>query len=350
MTGLRARIAALLAVGVGPPDLLRARAADPAATPEQVVTRLEAGRLPLRAPGHPTGDDLLVWGDGFTPLLDQAWDGGRGPLWLHHRGEPLPDGPCVGVVGTRRATLDGLQIAEAMAAELAASGVAVVSGMARGIDQAAHRGALRAGGRTTAVLGTGLDVDYPARSATLRAAVAASGGLVTEYPADQGVRQRWQFTDRNRILVGLCNAVVVVEAAARSGALNSATWAGDMGRDVLVVPASPSNPVAGGALALLRDGATPVRDAGDVLEVLGIAAVPTPAEDRAPPAPAAGLLSPAAGMLLPLLGPSAADPSALAGRAGLTARQVLVALSELEAVGLARRSSAGVLRVPRRTR
>lgn len=350
MTGLRARIALLLQAGVGPRDLTRARAADPAATPEQVVARLEAGRLPLalQDPGGPTGD-LLVWGDGFTPLLDQTWDGGRGPLWLHHQGAQLPDGPCVGVVGTRRATLDGLQLAGELAADLAANGVAVVSGMARGIDQAAHRGALRAGGRTTAVLGTGLDVDYPARSGQLRAAVAASGGLVTEYPAGHGVRKPWQFTDRNRILVGLCHAVVVVEAAARSGALNTAGWAADMGREVMVVPASPSNPVAAGALALLRDGATPVRDAADVLEVLGISAS-APRTDSAPPTPAAGLLSPAADALLPLLGPVAADPSALAGRTGLTARQVLVAVSELEAVGLARRSSAGVLRVTRRPR
>ncbi|HUG84148.1 MAG TPA: DNA-processing protein DprA [Euzebya sp.] len=353
-TSLTDRVAALLAGGVGSDQLgATRRALGMHAGPDAVVTALQrrSGRLPgtggppkadpSAGEGPAGGDGLLVAGEGLPPQLVEVWEQG-GPLWLHHRGLALTGGPHVAVVGTRRATLDGLTIAEQLGHDLARAGVTVVSGMARGVDQAAHRGALRANGRTIGVLGTGLDVDYPAGSAALRRAVQASGCLVSEYAAGYGIRRRAQFIARNRILVGLSDAVVVVEAGARSGALNSATWATQFNRDVMVVPFSPSNRMATGSLQLLWEGAVLVRDATDVLGYLGLPAVPGTGGPAAVGAPSALASEPAARML-PLLGPTPSTPSALAAATDLSARQVLIGLSELEEIGLARRTPAGVI-------
>ncbi|MEE8603281.1 DNA-processing protein DprA [Euzebya tangerina] len=297
----------------------------------------------------PAPDDyhLLVVGDDMPPLLSQTWEAG-GPLWLWCRGQPPPDGPAVAIVGTRRPTSDGLRLARNLAGDLARAGVRVVSGMARGIDQTAHRGALAAGGRTTAVVGTGLDVAYPAGSERLQAEVAASGGVLSEFPPGHGIRQPAQFLARNRILVGLADAVVVIEAGQRSGALNSASWAATFGREVLVVPASPSNRAAAGSLALLVDGAAPVRNARDVLDVIGVTQ-PSPGTDqsqprqgRAPQASAPCLADPAVAEVVALLGPTEVSPSELAGACDLPVRQVLVAVSKLEDAGLARQGPGGV--------
>lgn len=363
---LTSRVASLLADGVTPEDLAAVRqSVGLEAGPDVVVSALErrGARLPgisdaagPDAVGRPgdrdgpdasadpgTGGDGLLAAGALPSRLRQAWEQG-GPLWLHHRGLALTEVPHVAVVGTRRATLDGMTIAEQLGHDLARAGIVVVSGMARGIDQAAHRGALRAGGATVAVLGTGLDVDYPSGSAALRDAVAAHGCLVSEYAPDRGIRYRPQFIARNRVLVGLCDAVVVVEAGARSGALNSATWATQFNRDVMVVPFSPSNRMACGSLELLCDGAIPVRDARDVIAGLDHALA---GADDPPPAPARRVPAapPGAGaLMLPLLGPTPSSPSALAAATDLTPREVLIGLSELEEAGLAIRTAAGVIR------
>lgn len=190
------------------------------------------------------------------------------PLGLLVRGR-LPVGPAVAVVGARRATPYGLQVAGLLADELARAGVPVVSGMARGIDAVAHRAALDAGGATVAVWGTGPDRVYPAEHATLAARIAGAGGLVTEYPPGTPPRPA-NFPQRNRIVVGLVQAVVVVEAAARSGALITARLAGDEGRDVLAVPGSILSDLSVGPNALIRMGASPVLGVGDILAELGL--------------------------------------------------------------------------------
>ncbi len=342
----------LLWAGVTPEQADRARErlrtqANPVPTPQAVVRSLGA-RLPVQVPdqvepataaGAEAADmTVLVTGASMPWRLSAAWDGG-GPLWVRHTGADVPDRPTVAIVGTRRPTLDGMRLAGRIAAGVAAAGVVVVSGLARGIDQAAHRGALQAGGVTTAVLGTGHGVDYPGGTGVLRRQIAASGGLLSEYAPGRGVRHPHQFVRRNRIIAGLADAVVLIEAGERSGALSTAGAAVGMGREVLVVPASPSNTAAAGALQLLGAGATPVRDAQDVLHLLKIDR-PAAAVDT-DPTPA---LPPAAAELLALLGPIPEPLGALAAAAGLSVRAVLVAVSELEDAGLARRHGDGVVR------
>jgi DNA processing protein len=193
----------------------------------------------------------------------------RPPSRLLVQGLPLRWGPrAVAVVGSRRPTAAGLQVAEAIAAGLAEAGFAVVSGLAMGIDAAAHRAALEAGGYTAAVLGCGLDVEYPARNARLKARIGASGTLVSEYEAGV-IPQPFHFPARNRIIAGLCHALVFVEGSLRSGGLITARQALDANRHVYAVPGSVRNPLAAGPNELIRTSqATLVTDAQHVIEDL----------------------------------------------------------------------------------
>ena len=194
------------------------------------------------------------------------------PPVLYVRGALVPgEGErSVAIVGSRAATPQGLAFARALGRDLAQSGVTVVSGLARGIDAAAHRGALEAGGRTVAVLGSGLERVYPAENQSLATAIAARGGaVVSEFPLD-AEPHKGNFPRRNRVIAGWGRGVVVVEAGERSGALITARVALDEGRDVLAVPGHPTWAVSAGTNALLRDGAAMVRHAGDVLEALGL--------------------------------------------------------------------------------
>jgi DNA processing protein len=185
---------------------------------------------------------------------------------------------AVAVVGSRAATGLGLAFARTLARDLAAAGLTVVSGLARGIDTAAHRGALDGRGRTVAVLGSGLDRLYPAENAALADAVARDGAVVSEFPLDTGP-WKGNFPRRNRVIAGWARAVVVVEAGRRSGALSTARAALDEGREVMAVPGHPAQPAADGTNGLLRDGAALVRGAPDVLAELGLLAPPL---ERAP--------------------------------------------------------------------
>jgi DNA processing protein len=193
------------------------------------------------------------------------------PLVLWVKGTLVPDEglASVAVVGSRAASPLGLAFARRLADELASAGVVVVSGLARGIDAAAHRGALDARGRTLAVLGSGLDRLYPPEHAALAAQVQANGAVVSEFPLGAGPLKP-NFPRRNRVIAGWARAVVVVEAGSRSGALSTARAALDEGRDVMAVPGHPSQPQAEGANRLLRDGAALVRGAADVLAELGV--------------------------------------------------------------------------------
>ncbi|HXJ79457.1 MAG TPA: DNA-processing protein DprA [Candidatus Methylomirabilis sp.] len=177
------------------------------------------------------------------------------------------DALAVAVVGSRRATEYGEGVAEELGAQLAARGITVVSGLARGIDSAAHRGALRAGGRTIAVLGSGVDVVYPPENRRLAARIEASGAVLSQFaPGTPPLPHH--FPLRNRVIAGLALAVVVVEAAARSGALITARMAAEFGREVMAVPGRVTSPASRGAHALIRDGATLIESWEDVVAEL----------------------------------------------------------------------------------
>jgi len=228
------------------------RQADPRRLAEQ-ARRCGAEVVTLADPGYP------------RPLRDLP----DPPLALYVRGR-LREGPAVAVVGTRSPSSDGEYVAQRMGADLARAGVCVVSGLARGVDAAAHRGAVEAGGPTVAVLGCGVDVRYPAGHEALADQVAACGALVSEYPPGTPPA-RHHFPQRNRIISGLARAVVVVEATLRSGALITADLALEQGREVFAVPGSVLNPRSAGPHRLLREGAGWAESASDVLQALGLA-------------------------------------------------------------------------------
>lgn len=230
---------------------------------------------------------------------------------------------AVAVVGARACSSYGRSVARALARELAAAGVVVVSGMARGIDGEAHRGALDAGGATVAVLGCGIDRDYPAAHAELARRICEHGLVVSEY--EPGVEPApWRFPARNRIIAGLCSATLVVEARERSGALITADFALEEGRDVLAVPGEITSALSNGTNALLRLGAVPVTCAGDVLELF----------DLSPARAARAATSPDAAAALERLrdGPLTADE--LMRATGLAPAEGSAALMELELTGL----------------
>jgi len=222
------------------------------------------------------GVTIVGWHDGAYPeLLRRAYDP---PPILYLRGRIPPEGdehPAVAIVGARAASAPGRALARALARDLAAAGATIVSGLARGIDTAAHEGALSARGHTVAVLGSALDRLYPPENAALAAAIAESGALVSEFPFGTKPLAP-NFPRRNRVLAAWSRAVVVVEAAARSGALITARCALDEGREVLAVPGHPSQRGAEGTNQLLRDGAALVRDARDVAAELGLKFAPPP--------------------------------------------------------------------------
>jgi DNA processing protein len=189
------------------------------------------------------------------------------------------DETAVALVGSRRASAYGMETCERLAYELALAGVTVVSGMARGIDSAAHRGALKAKGRTIAVLGSGHDNIYPPENAELYQKIAGSGAVVTEFENDMPPLPR-NFPLRNRIISGLSLGVVVVEAARNSGALITANLALEQGREVLAVPGKISSQTSAGTNELIKEGARLVQSAEDILEELSVRACPPPAERK----------------------------------------------------------------------
>jgi DNA processing protein len=258
---------------------------------------------------------------GLPPLLRAIHDP---PLRLFLRGHgdtALLAAPAVAIVGARACSPYGKQVARMLGRELAAAGVLVVSGLARGVDCEAHRGALEANGHTVAVLGCGIDRDYPAVHAPLAHTIAERCLLVSEYEPSVEPAP-WRFPARNRIIAGLCAATVVVEARERSGALITADFALEEGREVFAVPGEITSRLSEGTNALLRLGATPLTAAADVLEALGIA------PPEASPPDVGGV----AARLLEQL-PSSVDE--LVRATNLDTSQVAAALAELELAGLA---------------
>jgi DNA processing protein len=210
-------------------------------------------------------DIVTLFDEGYPEILRQIHDP---PPVLYLRGSiTAADAHSLAIVGSRAATVYGKATAERFARALAGRGVTVVSGLARGIDTNAHRGALEGGGRTIAVLGSAMDRLYPAENNRLAAEIASSGAVVTEFPFGSGPDMR-HFPMRNRTISGLSLGLIVVEAAARSGALITARLAMEQGREVFAVPGNVTSSRSDGPNALLRDGACLVRNVDDVFEEL----------------------------------------------------------------------------------
>ena len=253
--------------------------------------------------------------DGYPEWLRRTYDP---PPVLWVRGTMAADEgeTAVAVVGARAATGLGLALARTLARDLASAGVTVVSGLARGIDTAAHQGALEARGRTVAVLGSGLDALYPAENAALARRIEEDGAVVSEFPLGTPPLKP-NFPRRNRTIAGWARATVVVEAGRRSGALSTARAALDEGREVMAVPGHPSQPNAQGTNGLLRDGAALVRGAPDVLAELGLA-------------PAQRARVPADEILAALTRGVPASVDEIQARCGLALPALVARLAELE--------------------
>lgn len=267
-----------------------------------VVSRGRAGYPPLLAELHDPPDRLYLRGGSAAVLAE----------------------PSVAVVGARSCSSYGAQVAREISRALTAAGVVVVSGLARGIDGEAHRGALAACGPTVAVLGCGIDRDYPRAHAHLAGRVAESGAVVSEYPP--GVEPSpWRFPARNRIVAGLARATIVVEARERSGALITADFALELGREVFAVPGEITSSLSAGTNDLIRQGATPLLSTDDVLGALGL--------ERPPPPPPVDLSDDARAVLVPLSELSRSLDE-LTRATGLDSARIAAALTELELGGL----------------
>ena len=262
------------------------------------------------------------------------------PGVLFVRGElKRDDALAIGIVGTRHGTPYGLRTAERLAAALARAGLTIISGLARGIDAAAHRGALAAGGRTIGVLASGVSNIYPPEHVRLADEVAAHGALISESPPD-GQPLGGMFPQRNRIISGLSLGVIVVEAAERSGALITARHAMEQGREVFAIPGNIDSRTSRGCHRLIRDGAKLVESVDDVLEELGPLVEAAPRDDgREIHHPAELLLNEPEQQVLAAIGGEATPVDRIIAETGLTAPQVLATLSVLEMRHLIRRLS-----------
>jgi DNA processing protein len=257
-------------------------------------------------------------------LLRQIYDPPRNLFLRGSADAEVLRRPAVAIVGARACSPYGSQVARMLGRELAAAGLVVVSGLARGIDGEAHRGALEAGGLTVAVLGCGIDRDYPAAHAELARRICEGGLVVSEY--EPGVEPApWRFPARNRIIAGLAAATVIVEARERSGALITADFALEDGREVFAVPGEITGTLATGTNRLIRQGAAPLTSADDVLELFGLAT------SQRPSAPAVGAT---AATVLERLADGAVSADELARLTGLEPGPVAAALAELELAGL----------------
>jgi DNA processing protein len=311
------------------PGLSARLAADDPQLLERAAPLLEQGRA-VRARAAGLGILALAWNDSRFPAGLRAIPDMPPVLWYRGTLESL-EAPLVAIVGSRSASSVALDTAVRLAQGLASFGIWVVSGLARGVDSAAHRGALRAG-RTVAVLGSGLDRIYPSEHATLADGVAASGIVLTEYSPGTPPLPGY-FPMRNRLISGLSLATIVVEAAERSGSLITAGCAVDQGREVMVVPGSVAGGRNRGGHALIRDGAALVETAEDVVQQLGW---------RLPASPSGPAASGSADPILRRMAAGEAlDVDTLAARSGMCVVRILQRLGELELQGIVQRVEGG---------
>ncbi|MGI4955471.1 MAG: DNA-processing protein DprA [Janthinobacterium lividum] len=314
-------------------------------TPPAIPTAASA-RREIDALGKLKGR-LLFLDDAEYPALLAAIE--AGPAVLSVQGDPaILSSCCVAIVGARNASANGQRMAELLAADLGIAGVTVVSGLARGIDAAAHRGALRSG-RTIAAIAGGLDMPYPPENAALQAEIAEAGVVVAEAPLGTAPIAR-HFPRRNRVISGLSLGVVVVEAAPRSGSLITARMAIEANRLLFAVPGSPLDPRCRGSNDLIRsDGAILTESAADVTPHLGALAPQRPDPDPSP-----GFAEPPPGFddpleirlrLVELLGPAPVPVDDLVRRCQFSASAVLGILQELEAEGVVQTVGSQVCRI-----
>jgi DNA processing protein len=283
----------------------------------------------LRVPGH----ELTAWDDTDYPsaLLAIA---DPPPVFYYTGRRELLDRPAIAIVGSRNATPQGLEHAEAFAAALSAAGLTIVSGLASGIDAAAHRGGLTAVGSSVAVVGTGLDRVYPASNRDLAQRLERDGGVISEFAMGTPPLPE-NFPRRNRVISGLSRGVLVVEATLNSGSLITAKLAAEQGREVLAIPGSIHSPFSKGTHRLIRDGAKLVETAQDVLEELGVGGVHAAPEvsTRISETSKAPALEGPSAKVLAALGHDPAGIDVLARRTGLAPEAIAVALVELEVAG-----------------
>ncbi|NWF77352.1 MAG: DNA-protecting protein DprA [Chloroflexi bacterium] len=259
------------------------------------------------------------------------------PPMFYVRGDlPAQDEPCLAVVGTRRPTIYGRQVTEEIVADLARSGITIVSGLARGIDSVAHRAALDAGGKTVAVFASGLDIVYPGENARLAQDIMEHGALVSEYPL--GVKPKAEnFPLRNRIMSGLSLGVLVVEAGERSGALITAHQAVEQNREVFAIPGSILSPASQGTNRLIQEGAKLVRNYTDILQELNLAIVVQQAEIKEfSPAEHSRAESSVESTVLKQLSSEPSHIDEICRRSGLSMPKVSSTLAMLELKGIAR--------------
>jgi DNA processing protein len=296
--------------------------------------------VPAQAAASISDVTVLALDDqGYPPLLREIHDP---PPLLYVQGDPaLLLEPLLAIVGSRRGSPGGLRLAQLLAGQLASAGLHICSGLAQGIDGAAHRGALTVGGKSVAVMATGIDRIYPRRHRALAAELAQAGCLVTEFPPGTPPI-KYNFPKRNRIISGLSLGVLVVEAALPSGSLITAATAMEQGREVFALPWSMLHAGGSGCLQLIRDGAKMVRQIEDILEELG----PLYARQCDSISPASPLLPATSGSswLLPLVGFEVVSLDTLAQRSARPVSQVLGELSALELAGQVALVAGGYIR------
>ncbi|MET3132292.1 DNA processing protein [Oxalobacteraceae bacterium GrIS 1.11] len=326
-TIFRAGYAALHEVVAAP--LARALTAPP---PAALARQIDTTLTWLQQPGN----TILTLADpAYPPSLLSIADP---PLLLYLKGRPeLLSRAALAVVGSRNASAQGLANAEHFSLALSEAGLTIVSGLALGIDAAAHRGGLRGAASSVAVIGTGADIVYPRANRSLAHLIAEQGCIVSEYALGMPAMPA-NFPRRNRLISGLARGVLVIEAAARSGSLITARLAGEQGRDVFAIPGSIHSALAKGCHSLIKEGAKLVESAADVLQELRMGPDGAPC---ATCAPSAGSRTPHAA-LLAALGYDPAGADALAARAGLDAAAVIGQLLELELGGLVERLPGGL--------
>ncbi len=278
-----------------------------------------------------SGADFITTHDaGYPKLLQEINDP---PIALYRKGRYEFGQPCIAIVGSRRTTLYGQTTAKKLAAELVRLGFCIVSGLARGIDTAAHEGALSVGGKTAAILGCGIDIIHPPENLELYRRIEAEGVILSEFPFGRRA-DRQSFPMRNRVVAGICEATVVVETDVAGGAMITARFAGEQGRLIYAVPGRIDQPTSAGCHQLIRDGATLLTGVDDILSELnyldGLRPQPIPDKEGAPPAAPSGLSPDEATVIACFAGGAILTPDALATQTGLPAAKVSATLMMLE--------------------